>query len=357
MEALGVGLLAVALAACDDTPAGLDGGDDGPVQCSIPNSQIQTGARRDGIPALTNPETARSGEPGTEYLLEDDRVIGIVLEGEPLAIPLNILWWHEVVNLDGDTYAVTVSHCPLTGSSLAFDRRHLGDTEFGVSGLLFQNNLIMYDRSGAKESLWPQMLRGARCGYRDGESLPMVPIIETTWGGWTRLHPDTKVVTSRTDYDRNYRLYPYGNYDRPSNGELLFPLNDPMDRRRPPKERVLGIPVGSGGIAYPFGLLEERGDAAAVHGSVEGTDYVILWESERQGAMAYRPVADGQPLTFNDADGRITDAQTGSTWRMDGVAVEGPLAGSALEPIADAFVAFWFAWPAFYPDIELWSGP
>ena len=159
MRGRGTALLALAaastLAACggdSGVVAGVTGGgvgnqsDDG--LCSIPQEQIFSGARKDGIPALTNPEMALVGQPGTEYLREDDRVIGLIFKGEPIAVPLNIMWWHEVVNLDGATSSIAVTHCPLTGSSLAFDRHPVSGAEFGVSGLLFQTNLIMYDRTG-----------------------------------------------------------------------------------------------------------------------------------------------------------------------------------------------------------------
>jgi hypothetical protein len=52
-----------------------------------------------------------------------------------------------------------MAHSPYR-SSLAFDRAPAGGATFGVSGLLYQNNLMMYDRN-RPESLWPQMLRGA----------------------------------------------------------------------------------------------------------------------------------------------------------------------------------------------------
>ena len=345
--------LTVGLGACGDDPVSFT--EDAERLCSIDSGKILSGQRKDGIPSLTNPELAFAGQPGTEYLAETDRVIGIVLDGQPIAVPLNIMWWHEIVNLDGTETAVAVSHCPLTGSSLAFDRETVGGTDFGVSGLLFQTNLIMYDRNGANESLWPQMLRGARCGPGDGTALPMISIVEVTWAGWQRLHPDTKVVTSNTSFLRDYQAYPYGSYARTDNNDLLFPIGQSLDNRRDPKERVLGVPDGTGGTAYPFGSLAELGDVGVVSGSTATTDFVVLWEAEREGAMAFFPELDGAPVTLQSLNGKIVDTETGSEWQMDGVAINGPLEGRSLVPVAEAFVAFWFAWPAFYPDLELWS--
>ena len=349
------------LIACGDAPgpdsfAGIDD-DEAEEPYSIPAWQILSGQRKDGIPALTNPQMARVGQPGTEYLREDDRVIGLIFEGEAIAVPLNIMWWHEVVNLDGATSAVAVTHCPLTGSSLAFDRHPVSGRQFGVSGLLFKTNLIMYDRTGwsASESLWPQMIRGARCGPNDGVPLPMISIIETTWRGWQQLHPQTKVIIDNTGHDRPYQSYPYGAYDLEENGQLLFPIGQAIDKRRPPKERVLGIPDGTGGVAFPFGELDEMGEVAVVRGSTSRGSIVVVWERSREGAMAFRPELNGAPVTLRAVDGKVVDVETGSEWRMDGRAISGPLEGQSLAPIEEAFVSFWFAWHAFCPDTDLWS--
>jgi hypothetical protein len=325
--------------------------------CSIPESQIHRGAGKDGIPALTNPETGRNGAAGTEYLEDEDRVVGLVVGEEALAIPLSILRWHEIVNLDIGERALVVTHCPLTGSSMAFDRGPADDAGFGVSGLLYRNNLIMYDRN-SPESLWPQMLAGARCGSRDGTTLPMYPIIELRWDAWRGFHPATQVVTSETGFTRDYTVHPYGDYDEPDNDLLLFPLPGDIDGRRPPKERVLGIPApDGGGHAFPFGALDGDNDSslAAVHETVDGREVVVFWDARREAAMAFIPeLDDGTYLAFSGTSG-IVDGRTGSTWTVNGEAVEGPLAGHRLEPVAEAYVAFWFAWAAFHPDTELWE--
>jgi hypothetical protein len=344
----------VGLAACGDGNVPLQVDESDPISCSIPTSEIfDGGVGRDGIPALTNPETAAPGQDGTEYLVDNDRVVGLMVDGEALAIPLNIFWWHEIVNLDVADRQVAVTHCPLTGSSLAFDRAAVSGAEFGVSGLLYQNNLILYDRN-TQQSLWPQMLRGARCGDRTGTELQMVAIIEMSWGGWRSLHPDTRVVTSNTGFDRSYQVYPYGAYDMPENGDLLYP--GVVDSRRPPKERVLGIPVGTqGGVALPYGSMADVGSVAAVELAVGGEPVVVFWNESLQGAMAYRPFDGAMSLTFTVEAGQITDDQTGSSWRVDGTALDGPLAGTQLAPVSEAYVAYWFAWAAFHPNTTLWG--
>ncbi|MCH7935004.1 MAG: DUF3179 domain-containing protein, partial [Gemmatimonadetes bacterium] len=224
------------------------------------------GAPRDAIPALTDPPLVAATDDEADYLLPTDRVIGLNLPSGFLAVPHNILWWHEIVNLTDSNLAVT--YCPLTGSSMVFHRAAVDGANFGVSGLLFNNNLIMFDRKeflGEPTTLWPQMLAAGRCGPLEPKALTMFPVIEIEWGDWVELHPDTRVVSKRTGISRLYRadLYPYGDYEVEDNASFLYPVSN-LDLRRPPKERVLGIPDGEGGgIAFPFGVLRDLGDIAA----------------------------------------------------------------------------------------------
>jgi hypothetical protein len=348
------------VAACTDSPTGTLGERELPdgLSCSIPESEIFIGQFRDAIPALTDPEMDFFGAPGTEQYSLDDRVVGVFVGDQPVAVPLNIFWWHEIVNLSMNGESLAITHCPLTGSSLTFDRAPQGGVEFGVSGLLYRNNLIMYDRTEGAESLWPQMARGGRCGPADGTELQMVGATEMTLDGWRRLHGNTLIVTTNTGWDRDYgsEFYPYGQYDDPDNEQLLFTVSEPIDRRHPPKERALGVPSqnGTGGLAFVYETLRSLGPKAAIGEEVDGEPFVVFWDEEKEGAMAYRPTVEGEVLTFELVENKFVDTQTGSTWNTGGIATGGPLAGSALEPVHEAFVAFWFAWPLFYADIESW---
>jgi hypothetical protein len=390
---MGIILLgALLLTSCLDDPVrGPGSGSSEELRCSIPLAMLTDGgASLDAIPALTNPEFVAADDPRTEYLDEDDRVIGLIVGGLPWAVPLNVGWWHEIINLDFDAgLQVAVTHCPLTGSSLVFDRAPVGGAEFGVSGLLVQSNLILFDRRrtdtlwwevGTPSSLWVQMMREARCGPDDGTSLPMYPSIEMTWGGWKALHPDTRVVGDditidlgggRRSFPRHYDMYPYGSYEL--SGDLMFP-HPPIDTRRFAKERTLGIPgprgvrsesdplAGRGALLFPFGLLREASAGPVAVVEVEGFagPAVVFWDERVEAAMAFRPQVQGTPLTFRVESDRIMDRETDSTWRVDGLAVEGPLAGSQLPAIPEAYVAFWFAWAGFHPEGEIavaGSGP
>ena len=324
--------------------------------CLELQAELISGAVKDGIPALTDPTFVAVGDAKADYLLGTDRVIGLEVAGEYIAIPHNILWWHEIVNLNDVGLAVT--YCPLTGSSMVFDRGAAGGAEFGVSGLLFQNNLVMHDRSsgGVVESLWPQMLAGGRCGPGEGRALDMVPALEIEWEDWVALHPDTRVVSRDTGFSRSYTRYPYGDYEIESNAYTLF-RQEELDPRRPPKERVLGIPFeDGGGLAFPFGALRDVGNLAAIHETGDGREpIVVFWDSAASAAMAYRPSAGRrQVLTFEVRDGAFVDLETGSEWSLEGRALSGPLAGQRLAMIPEAYVSFWFAFSTFFENPDLW---
>ena len=314
------------------------------------------GVGRDGIPAITDPRFVPVDQASqTSYLQETSRIIGVYIDDEWLAIPHNIMYQHEIVNLNGVEEQVAVTYCPLTGSALTFDRGSVGGAEFGVSGLLYQANLILYDRNSPDESLWPQMFGQARCGPREGDALQRHPVIETTWGGWKDLFPTSKVIGLDPQEADLYNFNPYGGgYEVPTNPDFLgYPI--PRDGRRSPKERVLGIPAAGSDapVAFPFQAMAREGTywvGELIHG---GEGAAVFWDAGKGAAVAVRPLADGQPLTFRtEADG-IYDNETGSRWNVTGLSTFGTHAGVRLEIIPEAYVAFWEPWAAFNENTTL----
>jgi hypothetical protein len=185
-------------------------------------SIVASGAVKDGVPALTTPavwtladlEAAARRRRG-KLLVAGDRVVGVALGGQQRAYPLRFLVWHEVVDdtLGGEPIAVTYS--PLSDSVVVFRRTLAGRTvDLGVSGLLYQSSLLMYDRrpGAAGESLWSQLLSRAIAGPAAGSPLQVVPCTVTTWDEWRSAHAGTTLLAPDSQLAAEYAREPFGSY-------------------------------------------------------------------------------------------------------------------------------------------------
>lgn len=58
---------------------------------------------------------------------------------------------------------------------------------------LMRDNLLLYDKETG--SLWSQMESKAVSGPLEGTPLETFPALQTSWGHWKQLHPNTDVMT------------------------------------------------------------------------------------------------------------------------------------------------------------------
>jgi hypothetical protein len=196
---------------------------------------LKGGPARDGIPALDRPDQDAANEASWR---DDELIVGVVRGKAARAYPIAILVWHELVNdeLGGDP--ILVSFCPLCGTALVFDRRLQGRArKFGVSGLLYQSDLLMYDCE--TESLWSQIGANALTGALMGQRLELMRSKITTWKTWREAHPETTVLSKQTGYQRDYGRTPYEGYE--TSKLLYFPVE--ADTRRHPKMPTLGLRI------------------------------------------------------------------------------------------------------------------
>jgi len=245
---------------------------------------IQGCGQRDCIPSIDTPRFVAADQAG--FLSAEDVVMAVELGGEARAYPVAILNYHEIVNDVIGGRPVAVTYCPLCGSGLVFERTFEGETvEFGVSGLLRNNDLVLYDR--ATESLWQQITGQAFAGPLRGQTLQTIPVAMTRWGTWRAAHPDTSVLSLDTGFDRPYaNKTPYGDYD--SSDRLLFPVA--LDRRLHPKTVVFGVETDGASFAVTERALEaERSiDQAGEPG--------VKWTLAESGQVEARRLDDGAPL-------------------------------------------------------------
>jgi len=204
---------------------------------------LSGGPGKDGIPAINEPKFISIQEAEL-----DDEVLGIFLEfdGERRYYPYTILVWHEIVNDNiGDNH-FAVTFCPLCGTGILYNREVNGEVlEFGVSGLLYESNLMMYDRK--TESLWVQAIGEAVVGDFLGEELEILPMQLIEFQELKAKYPDSKVMSSDTGYRRSYGFYPYGSYEE--NERLFFPVTI-KDKRFHTKEMFYIVPIEDKSFAF-----------------------------------------------------------------------------------------------------------
>jgi len=265
---------------------------------------VQGGPPRDGIPAITEPHYVSGSDAA--FLKADDIVLGLDISGEAFAYPRHILNWHEIVNDEVDGNAFVVSYCPLCGTGMAFSSK-VSDQNllFGVSGLLYNNDLLFYDKQS--ESLWSQIERRAISGSHVGRELKQLYLVHTSWQDWQRKHPKTKVLSEQQGFKRNYRHDPYTGYDTSSS--VFFKTLREAPNEFHNKEKVLGLKIGSLTKAYPFSELRKHAKAS-FEDRLGDTVYQVVWNAQAESATI----------------------QT--------------LQGETLTPT----VAFWFAWYNFHPE-------
>jgi len=257
---------------------------------------------KDCIPSIDSP-VFESISDADEWLDDDDVVFVLESGSQAKAYSQKILNWHEIVNDDG----FTVTFCPLCGSALAFDRDVNGQTlEFGVSGKLHNNDLVMYDRQ--TESLWQQITGEAIVGELFGERLTQIPLSGMRWSQFKEDFPQGLSLSRDTGTSRNYDRYPYGSYEQDPNP--LFPVEGGVDNTIHPKTVVYGVEVNDSYKAYPVEKLEAEG---VIDDSIDGVSLRI---------------------SYNNGD----------------VTVENLTAGIEIP----ATRLFWFAWKAFRPNTQLY---
>ena len=273
----------------------------------IPFHEIKSGGPpKDGIPSIDNPKFVSANE--AIFLEENDHVLGLEINGLAKAYPLRIMDWHEIVNDNFGDKAVVVTYCPLCGSGISFWSDVGGrKRSFGVSGLLYNSDVLLYDRQ--TQSLWSQIMAESVAGKSSGQKLVAIPTQLTSWKNWRKKYPETKVLTAQTGFKRDYNRQAYMQYR--NSDELMFDVKN-KSKALPIKSWVLGLEVNGKAKAYPFSELAKSKEKLI--DVFEGTKIEISYDAPSHTASVK------------------VDEKSG----------------------AKVLTLYWFAWYAFHPNTEIY---
>jgi hypothetical protein len=264
------------------------------------------GPKRDEIASVDTPRFASLEE--ATWVLAENPVLGVSLGDESHVYPVHVIERHQIVNDVIAGKPVVVSYDPLAGSPRAYERSVDGRVlEFGVAGLLYNGNFLLYDR--ATESLWSQLRGDAVAGPLAGRTLRRVEVRQETLASWLERHPDSRVLAPPSE-GVDYRYSPFSSYWL---SNRIPSRVDAEDCRFHAKEVVLGVAKQGKARAYLGSLVTAAG--GSLDDEFQGGKLHVAYSS-RDAVFRYQIPDD-----------------------------------------VDVTEAYWFAWKAFHPDTEVWHDP
>jgi hypothetical protein len=262
------------------------------------------GPARDAIRSVDAPEFSPASQ--ASWAPPPVAAIGLEIDGDARAYPVHLMECHQIVFGTVGGVPVAVTFDPLTAIPLVWERKVDGRVlEFGVSGLLYLEQFLLFDRE--TESLWAQYDGVAVAGPLAGTKLRRVPSRQEPVGAWMNRHHSSTVLARPERKKIDYRHSPYEAYW--ASESVPVPVRA-EDRRYHPKEVVLGVEVDGKYRAYLGSILS--GERGRIVDTFRGQKIRILYDSN-VGLFMYEA---------SDAV-VVTDA-------------------------------YWFAWKSLHPETEIW---
>ncbi|MHA2169912.1 MAG: DUF3179 domain-containing protein [Candidatus Kariarchaeaceae archaeon] len=320
----------------------------------VPTGLIAGPLGKDWIPSIDEPKFLEADDPNAPTMYQE--VLGIVIDGIARAYPYDILNWHEIVNDEINDKHFSVTYCPLTGTGILYRTQSIDSTTFGTSGKLYENNLIMYDRNTG--SYWSQMLGKSIKGMDSGLELEKGIVMETYWGIWKEMYPDTVILSRETGFNRDYNRTPYVGYWLSESINFVSSYNGEI---KPyslyhPKELTTIVSSGDQVKLLPFKELQKY---KVLNHELAGKNFVTIYDEKFRLSVTYNAkTVNGTSLTFssnNTVDiqentyGSFTYRDvSGSVWNIRGQALSGIYKGDQLiqEP---TYNAYWFSAITMFP--------
>ncbi|NNE27796.1 MAG: DUF3179 domain-containing protein [Saprospiraceae bacterium] len=301
------------------------------------------GVKQDGIPPLRSPALLNADDAG--YLDDNDVVFGLYINDIAKAYPKRILAWHEFFTDDFGDLQIAGVYCTLCGTVIAYNMHHDGVFhDLGTSGFLYRSNKLMYDK--ATQSLWSTIEGQPVIGPLADSTISLIthPVVTTSWGSWKAIHPNTKVLSLNTGYDRDYgEGIAYKDYFSTDN--LMFPVIK-TDSRLKNKADVLVIRsrgYTQDPLAISIAYLKRK---KWYQDRIDGEEIIVLCD-DSGAARAY----EGDNIKFKSfKNGKLFDLD-GNEWHVNEDSLSCKT-GKTLKRLA-AHNIFWFAWYNAYPNTRL----
>ncbi len=292
----------------------------------------------DGIPSLDNPKLIEAEK--AKYLVDDDLVFGVEINGDVRAYPLRIMGWHEMFNETIGGVPVALAYCTLCGSGILFETKIEGRDKpliFGSSGFLYRSNKLMFDRE--TNSLWNQFTGEPVSGpLKDrGLKLKIRPVLITSWKDWKAKHPKGKVLSLNTGFSRDYGSgVVYNEYF--SSPDLMFPTIVRNEDKLKRKDFVFGIRDVGAARAWPLEAFKTK---TVINDRIGEKKLVLIGNAQTRTVRAYE--RGQEDFELGDAPNKLKSRN--GIWSLEENFILGPK-GEKLARLP-GHISYWFAWDGY----------
>ncbi len=187
---------------------------------------IDLSPAKDKPPAIDRPKFRPNDD--VEFFEDNSPVILVTHNGVARAYPLSLLLFHQVVNDELDDLPLCITYCPLTNSSIVYERK-LGNLvlDFGNTRKAYLSNSLIYDRE--TQSWWEQYTGLAIVGRYTDSVLNKYPSTIIPYSKFRSLYPDGLVLVPNRKSAHNYGYTPFAKYDSQDHAALYqfdYPYTD-----------------------------------------------------------------------------------------------------------------------------------
>jgi hypothetical protein len=262
----------------------------------------------------------------------DRLVVGVYLNGEARAYPLQFIGYHHQVRDTVGGQPVLVSYCTVCRTGRVFVPTVAGNAEsFRLVGM-DHFNAMLEDRTTG--SWWRQANGEAIAGARRGEALTELPRLQVTLKEWLALHPTSLVMQGDPAFTKEYAkdyAFEKGTSRKALTGTDTASWHD--------KSWVVGVTLDGRSKAYDWNrLTRER----VVNDQVGDTPVLLVLAADGQSFYAYRRPDAATRFTLRN-DSLVAAVRT--------YALSGRGASDSLAPV-NVSQEFWHSWREFQPRTE-----
>ncbi len=174
--------------------------------------------------------------------------------------------------------------------------------EFGISGLLYKSNVLLYDRKkkDSRESLWSQIELRAIAGpaAQKGLTMKLLPSRLVSWKTWKSNHPNGKVLSNETGYQLNYSENRFEDYHSSKSTYFTVKQLRSHDRLNT-KDMMVVVRTKNSWKGYPVKeLIKEIGGSGSMTDTISGQQILIRVSSDKNVTVTYPDRSEGPPVSY-----------------------------------------------------------